>query len=216
MGIRVNYFSQANVSLEQIADLIRSSFVERKEQRLNMDGCFITSEKIKDVIDGGNDIVLAFDNESNELVGADIVEVKSYRGGYYLYNWITAVCPRSKGKHVASIMMDEVKNYAMKNHCDYIWSCTATNATSSVKFHLKNGFRIYGFTSDRTKNYYSYLFRDQIAKSCFWNNSLFYKISFAYYYLRTKILRKEDGSQTMVGRFADLITFHKIRSLNRL
>ena len=97
MGIRVDYFSQANVSLEQIADLIRSSFVERSEQRLNMDGCFITPEKIKDVIDGGNDIVLAFDNESNELVGADIVEVKSYRGGIICIIGLQQFAHRAKG-----------------------------------------------------------------------------------------------------------------------
>ena len=77
-------------------------------------------------------------------------------------------------------------------------STTAVGAESSVKIHLKQGYKIIGLGSFPTTNYYSYIFRLYLQPSI-WQNSSFCKIRYAISYLKTHLTKKENGSFTLLG-----------------
>lgn len=198
MNIIIKKREEANVSYEQIVDLMHASFEERLQQGLNFTCSSMTVEEYKnrnsDAI-----IYVAIDDEHN-LMGAAVVHVKRDKKNIlYGYNEYACVSPKAKRCGIGSMLLEARESACKRAGCDYMVSDTAVGAVSSVKYHLKNGYKIVGLRSFASTNYYSYLFRKQLTPSKFWNNSFLCKMVFVKSALIEKMKHKQDGTKTRLA-----------------
>ena len=93
----------------------------------------------------------------------------------------------------------------------YLKDNTATTAEWSVRWHLKNGYRIVGYYRVPNYNFTNYVFRKQLAPSILWGPTLgplTARMSFAASWLVNHLLKHSDGRDNLLGRFARKI-IHK-------
>ena len=94
----------------------------------------------------------------------------------------------------------------------YVTCSTATTATWSVQWHLKNGYRIVGYSRNEKKNYASYVFRKQIATDVrhhptdlLWTKPVApvtAKLRYCLTWLATMICKDKAGKLNAIGRIA--------------
>lgn len=114
-------------------------------------------EDVKRVFSIALTIIGAFEDE--EIIGVVMLnEVSSKFGFRFAKHENLAVASKAKGQGVASRMLTEVKKAALENNLDFVLSDTAESARSSIRYHLKNGFRIYGKRHFPGRNYDSITF----------------------------------------------------------
>ena len=197
MNIIIKKREEANISYEQIVDLMHASFEERLQQGLNFTCSFMTvdqyKEKNSDAI-----IFVAIDEENGNLMGAAVVHIKrDEKKVLHGYNEYMSVSPKAKRCGIGTMLEHAREEVCKKAGCDYMMCDTAVGAVSSVKYHLKNGYKIVGLRSFASTNYYSYLFRKQLIPSKFWSNSLFCKMVYIKSAVIERIKHKQDGSKTL-------------------
>ena len=82
---------------------------------------------------------------------------------------------------------------------------TGIPATWSVKWHLKNGYYIVGYSRSEKNNYASYIFRNPIAPSLLWSRPLepiTAKLLYCLSWLATNICKSKSGKLNWIGRMA--------------
>ena len=158
MKLIIKQLQETSVTYAQITDLIHQSFEERLQQGLNF-SCSRMSESEFRAAMGNGTVFVALDEDSGELLGTVTISFKTdHKGRCYAYHEYLAVSPKAKHLGVATRLAEVWKAYARENGVQYVKSDTATRAESSVKWHLKNGFQIYGVKAFRSTNYVSYIF----------------------------------------------------------
>lgn len=115
-----------------------------------------------------------------------------------------AVLKEYQGMGIASNLFKIREQKAKELGAEYLSSNTSVNAISSVKYHLKNGFQKVRYVSHPNTTYYSYAFIKRFKYHWFWSNKLFVRLYFYNSFIRTKLLRKEDGSKTMIAKLINL------------
>lgn len=114
-------------------------------------------DDVKKVFSKASVLVGAYENE--ELIGVVMFnEITSKFGIRYDSHENLAVASKAEGNGVASKMLTELKIAAVENKLDLVLSDTAECAKSSIRYHLKNGFRIYGKRHFSGRNYVSVTF----------------------------------------------------------
>lgn len=140
-----------------IAILLQDSFAERLRDGMNFTCATYNEEDVERVFSKASTIIGAYEEEI--LIGVVMLNgVTSKYGLRYASHENLAVASDVKGKGVASRMLTEVKNAAIEKGLDFVLSDTAEGAKSSIKYHLKNGFRIYGKRHFPGRNYDSVTF----------------------------------------------------------
>ena len=182
--------------IEDILLLIKEAYGERAKEGISFATLNYT---IDDFIASRTDTAywfLAFD-ENHFLYGTARLTVKGSWGEICNF----AVIPQSQGKHVGAQLLQAVNKFAKDHQLDYVMSYTAIKAESSVKCHCKNGFQIVGIGFNLNKNYSSYVFRNQLQPSFFWNSAILIKLRFMFSYMILRMVKKSDGNNTIIGRF---------------
>ena len=142
---------------QDIALLLQDSFAERLREGLNFSCAIYNEEDVKRSFSKATAIIGAY--EESELIGIVMLnQVASKFGLRYATHENLAVASKSKGLGVASKMFLELCVTAKDNNLDFVLSDTAEGATSSVKYHLRNGFRLYGKRHFPGRNYNSVTF----------------------------------------------------------
>lgn len=190
-----------NTSWEELTVLFHESFQERLDQGLKFTCSSFTPETIEHL--GENNVILvATDRDNGALAGAAMVGIeKDKKGDMWGYLSNMAISPAYKRCGIGSKLEEGRINIAKANGCRYVISDTAVGATSSVNWHLKNGFKIFELESFFSTNYYSYIFRKQLVHHPFWSNSVFCKIHFLFSALRCKLRFRADGKTTKLMNF---------------
>ena len=197
MNIVVKRKEETCITYEQIIDLMHESFQERLDQGLKFTCSFMGVEEYKRKTDGGI-IFVAIDKDTGCLMGTAMVRIRKDENNInYGYNEYLAVSPKMKRCGIGSNLERESVCVCEENNCEYILCDTAVDAISSVKYHLKKGFKIIGLRSYSSTNYYSYLFRKQLVPSKKWNSDLYCKYVFLKSYIVTKLCLKKDGTVTL-------------------
>lgn len=191
---------------QDLLDLVHLAFAERKKQGLNFTCINYTIEDIKKKAEGAW-VFLAYDE--NKLVGCIFFHTYPDKGNYG-YIEVVSVHPDYKGMGIASMIFREVLNKAKTLGVDYVSSDTAVNAKSSVKWHLKNGFKITRLQSSPKSNYYSYVFRNQIKTPSIWNSTLWTNINFLFSSLKCRLMKDKYGRFTFIGKI-----IQKIKRISR-
>ena len=86
-------------------------------------------------------VVVAVDDDSNELLGTATIHMKIDSNGVkYGYNEFLGVKPKAKRQGIATKLLEERLLIIIKAGGKYVMSDTACDAISSVKWHKKKWF----------------------------------------------------------------------------
>ena len=123
-----------------------------------------------------------------------------------------SVAPKAKRQGVGSKLF-EVEQQRLREHgYRYVTCTTAIPATWSVKWHLKNGYHIVGYSRSEKRNYPIYIFRKQIATDVRHHPTdllwvapiapLTAKVRYCLSWLATNICKSKSGKLNAIGRIA--------------
>lgn len=199
MAIEIRRLKETNYSYKDLVDLLHEAFQERLKQGLKYTCSSMTEEQFcQKTIDGI--VYVAVDDESGLCGTATLTIRTDKKGGRYGYNEYNGIRSDMKGKGIGTMLYREIERESRENGCEYLLSDTSTLATSAVKYHLKNGFKIIGLESYRSTNYWSYVFRRQLVPSKKWNNPIYCKLQYLKSWLFIRVTRDINGNDTRIGR----------------
>lgn len=181
-----------NTSWEELTQLFHEAFQERLDQGLHFTCSYFTPEDLERR-SANNVVLVAIDKDKVALAGAAFVEIKHDDNGTWGYLSNMAIKPNYKRCGIGSKLEEQRIAIAKANGCSYVISDTAVGATSSVKWHLKNGFRKYELFSFKSTNYYSYIFRKQLVPDSKWSNPIYCKLHFWKNAIQCRIYKLENG-----------------------
>lgn len=200
MQFTIKLLSESDITYQQIADLQHAAFEERLNQGLRFTCSVMTAEQFEAKMNDGY-VFLALNEDSNELLGTVTIHLYTDKSSdLYGYHEFLAVSPLAKHSGVGISLAQAWQKLLLEKGAKYVLSDTACGAISSVKWHLKNGFKIIGLESYRSTNYWSYVFRRQLIPSKKWDNPLYCKWQYIKSWLFIKITRDINGKDTAVGR----------------
>lgn len=196
--VRIDRLKCSPFSYEDIADLLHLSFDEHIAEGLHFTCSSMTAstfrEKTRDSI-----VLVAWNPMDDSILGTMTVTVKKdNKQAVYGYLEYLAISPDAKRLGLGTRLLQACTDCCIGGK--YLLSDTATEAKSSVNWHLKNGFKIVGLESYASTNYYSYLFRKQIISPSKWDNNLYVRFHYLLSYIRCKLLKKSDGRRTVLGK----------------
>ena len=151
------FYNCTNAPYEVLSNLLREAFQERIDSNLNFGCALFTSEDLKRNTKDAY-IVCFFDGDMPIAMGV----VSEKRKGLIKYGHLEflAVSPnkRYRGKGLGSQIQSECLCIAKQLGLELVTSTTAVEAISSVRTHLKTGFKIYCVKHYPERNYISYNF----------------------------------------------------------
>ena len=214
-GISIHRMDETTFGYADIVRLLHLSFEERVEQGLLFTCSTITTEEYEKKMKPGVVLVAvgAGDDEKEKLWGTIAYRIlgdkKGTRFGYLEY---LAIHPDAKRRGLGQrLFMDSLRRLAEEG-VDYVVSTTAAGALSSIRCHLKTGFRKIGLLSYPKTNYYSILFRQYLyrngmtrrerARSSVMNSKPVCSLQFLGSSLWTRLTRTKDGKGTALVRMA--------------
>ena len=206
--IIIHTLRNTGVSTEKLYVLFQQSFQQWRD--LDIVAPFINKsfEEFKEVIDRSV-VFVAQDRETGEVLGMHCFYCYPAR---YVFDFFLAVSPHAKRQGIATkILQEEVARLRQRGY-RYMKCTTNAAATWSVRWHLKNGYRIVGYSRGKGKNYPSYTFRKQLAYDLRHHPTDFLwlpyiapvtaRLSYAITYLATCICKKRSGELNVLGKFA--------------
>lgn len=179
--------SDNNVPWNELSNIVRNAFKERTEQGLLFSCRDFLAEELKESC--GDGFVFAGKDDTGNLLGLMVLTILSDNSGYLQF---VATEPSLKHSGVASALFKALIKKCGDLNLDHLGSSTADGAISSVKWHLKMGFKKYSYYSSPKTNYYSYIFRYQLKeKKYFTVKRLF---NFSLNKILTRITKTLDGT----------------------
>ena len=187
---------------EALYELFNESFKRWKEKGLEAPWLNVSFEKFSKQMNTST-VFIAVDANTDELLGLQCFRKnKKHRWAFDFY---LAVKPKAQGQGIASRMLAYEAEVIKQAGYLYLKDNTATTAEWSVRWHLKNGYRIVGYYRVPNYNFTNYVFRKQLAPSILWGPTLgplTAQLSFATSWLVTHLLKHSDGRDNLLGRFA--------------
>jgi GNAT superfamily N-acetyltransferase len=148
-------------------------------------------------------VFVAIDKDTGELLGAHTL--RANKRTRVVNTSALAVASKAKGHGIASALLRFEADRARKAGFRYFRDSTATNATWSVNWHLKNGYRIVGYKRSETDNHPSYVFRLQLQPSILWSGPLApitARVCYLCSYIVTNLIKDSKGRFNVLGRIA--------------
>ena len=217
--IKTNH--EAEVTVEELYELRKAAFQHWINAGLYTTVTDSTLERFSQGIRSLT-VFVAQDKATGELLGMHTLRLNKRKGRADGAN--LAVSPKAQHEGIASRMLEAEAQRLRKAGYRYIVENTAIPATWSVKWHLKNGYYIVGYSrserktramlapSFRWENYASYIFRKQIATDvCHHPTDLHWtrpiapitaKIRYCLTWMATMICKSKSGKLNAIGRIA--------------
>ncbi len=191
---------EAQVPVEALNDLRRAAFEQWEKEGLyfSMSSDEHFGQYLRDKV-----VFVAHDAERGELLAMHTLKLNKQKGRANGAN--LAVSPKAKHEGIASRMLQEEAQRLRKAGYKYMAGNTGIPATWSVKWHLKNGYYIVGYSRSEKNNYASYIFRKPIAPSLLWSRPLApitAKLLYCLSWLVTNICKSKSGKLNAIGRIA--------------
>ena len=191
---------EAQVPVEALNDLRRAAFEQWEKEGLyfSMSSDEHFGQYLRDKV-----VFVAHDAERGELLAMHTLKLNKQKGRANGAN--LAVSPKAKHEGIASRMLQEEAQRLRKAGYKYMAGNTGIPATWSVKWHLKNGYYIVGYSRSEKNNYASYTFRKPIAPSLLWSRPLApitAKLLYCLSWLVTNICKSKSGKLNAIGRIA--------------
>ena len=207
--IVIHTLKEKAVPFEELYKLYKESFKQWQDCQIVTPAIGKTFEEFKGYIEKAT-VFVALDAASNELLGMHCFYF--YRKKGYAMGFFLVVSPKSKQQGVASRMLEHEIVFFRKHGCRFLKGNTLAAATWSVCWHLKNGYRIVGYSRSVNSNSPSYTFRKQIDYDLRHHPTDFLwlpyiapvtaRLTYAITYLATCICKKRSGELNALGRLA--------------
>ena len=207
--IEVKTGKEAEASAEELYILLRSAYQQWTEAGLYTPVAYATLEQFKQYI-ANKAVFVAQDESTGGLLGMHTLRLNKQKGRADGAN--LAVSPKVRREGIASRMLEEEVQRLRKAGYRYMVGSTGIPATWSVQWHLKNGYRIVGYSRSERNNYASYVFRKQIATDV-WHHPtdllwarpiapVTAKMRYAVSYIGTSLCKTREGRLNGIGRLA--------------
>lgn len=193
---------ETDVTDEAMYALLKESYQRWKDSGLETPGLHKSLEEFCISAQRAN-IFVAMDIETGELLGMHWFRVN--RKGKWVYGYYLAVALSAQQEGIASRMLAYEEERICQAGYRYLKGSTPTMADWSVRWHLKNGYRIVGYYRVPNDNFTNYVFRKQLTPSILWGPTLgplTARMSFAASWLVNHLLKHSDGRDNLLGRFA--------------
>ena len=158
----------------------------------------------------GKVIFVAQDAATGELLAMHTLRLNKKQGSAHGAD--LSVSPKAQHEGIASRMLEAEAQRLRKNGYRYMVGSTAIPATCSVRWHLKNGYYIVGYSRSEKQNYASYVFRKQIVvdvrhhtTDLLWTRPLApitAKLRYCLTWVATMICKDKAGRLNLIGRMA--------------
>ena len=199
---------EAEVAVEELYDLFWQAFQTWRDSGLNAPFTYKTLEEFKAVIERAN-VFVAQDEAAGELLGMHCFY--SYKNKS-VFDFFLAVSPKAQRQGIATKLLQEEVERLKQRGYRYMKCTTSAGAPWSVRWHLKNGYHIVGYSRSERNNYASYIFRKQIAidvrhhpTDLLWLPyiaSVTARLRYCLTWLATKICKDKAGRLNLIGRMA--------------
>ena len=198
--IRTN--KEAQVPVEALYELRQAAFGQWTDEGLDASEVYGPVERFRRYL---NDklVFVAQDAETGELLAMRTLTMNKKKGCAAESN--LSVSPKAKRQGIATQLFAAETQWLIGAGYRYVTCSTATTATWSVQWHLKNGYYIVGYSRSEGKNYASYVFRKPIAPSLLWSRPLApltAKLLYCLSWLATNICKSKSGKLNWIGRMA--------------
>lgn len=140
---------EAGVSEEAVYALFCQSFQQWTDNGIDAPFLHKTLDRFIKTISNAR-VYVAVDAETGELVGTHSLQLNKEKN--YVHDFYLAVSPKCKHEGIATRLFKVEEDYVRKAGYNYIQCTTAVNAIWSVKWHLKNGYRIVGYGRSNYNN----------------------------------------------------------------
>ena len=207
--IIIKTYKEAEGAVEELYKLEQAAFQQWTGTGLYTPATSISMERFQQYLTVKT-VFVALDEATGELLGMHTLKLNKRKGranGADL-----AVSPRAQHEGIASRMLEAEAQRLRKAGYRYMVGNTAIPATWSVQWHLKNGYRIVGYSRSEKQNYASYVFRKQIAidvrhhpTDLLWTKPIApvtARLIYCLTWLATKICKDKAGRLNLVGRLA--------------
>ena len=206
--IEIKNRKETDVTDEALYALNKESHGMWTEQGLDAPWMHLTFPEFQQAI-RGVPMFVALDAETGELLGMH--SFRTHRKEGWCYGYRLAIASSARREGIASRMLAYEAERIRQAGYRYLRGVTGTTAEWSVRWHLRNGYRIIGYYHSPNNNFANYVFRKQLAPSILWGPTLgplTARMSFAASWLVNHLLKHSDGRDNLLGRFARKI-IHK-------
>ena len=155
------------------------------------------------------------DAETGELLGMHCF--RAYRRQGWCYGFLLAVASSARREGIASRMLAFEVERIRQSGFRYIKEVTATTADWSIRWHLRNGFRIIGYYHSSNDNFANYVFRKQLISIslsspagiafvlrhpvyALHSSAAFCRLRFFLAYTITRLTKDSNGHDNLIGR----------------
>ena len=201
--------NEAGVPAEKLYILEQTSYKQWTEMRIYTPTEDMTFEQFERN-QRGRVAFVAQDATTGELLAMHTLRLNKVQGSAHGAD--LSVSPKTQHEGIASSMLEAEVQRLRKNGYRYMVGSTAIPATWSVRWHLKNGYHIVGYSRNERNNYASYVFRKQLAvdvrhhpADLLWLPyiaSVTARLRYCLTWLATKICKDKAGRLNLVGRLA--------------
>ena len=207
--IIIKTYKEAEVSVEELYELEHTAFQQWTDAGLYTPVSSTSLERLQRYI-ADKAVFVAQDEATGELLGMHTLKLNKRKGRANGAN--LAVSPKAQHEGIASRMLEAEAQRLRKAGYRYMVGNTGIPATWSVKWHLKNGYHIVGYSRSERNNYASYIFRKQIATDVLhhptdllWTKPITpvtAKVRYCLTWLATNICKSKSGKLNAIGRIA--------------
>ena len=200
---------EAEVSVEELYKLEQVAFQQWTDAGLYTQISNTSVERLQLYI-ADKAVFIAQDEATGDLLGMHTLKLNKRKGRANGAN--LAVSPKAQHEGIASRMLEAEAQRLRKAGYRYMVGNTGIPATWSVKWHLKNGYHIVGYSRSERNNYASYIFRKQIATDVrhhptdlLWTRPLApitAKLRYCLTWMATMICKDNSGRLNAIGRIA--------------
>lgn len=201
-NIVIRLRSKTSVSDAELYDLAIEAFAQWTERGLESPSLHRSLEDFKKII-RRTVMHVAQDAVTGELLGMRCHSID--RKKKCIYDFYLSVSPKAKRMGIATLILEAETQWAKNSSIKYLWCTTAVNAEWSVRWHLKNGYRIIGYKRSVQNNYSQYVFRKQLVPSLLWDSAFFCRCCYLVSYATTWVVKDKNGKLKLIGRIVKRI-----------
>lgn len=190
---------EAGVSCEAIYELVKDSYRQWTENGLDGEWLHLPIEEFRRILNHSK-VDVAIDKESGELLGTRTHQINNRKRA--VFDCYLAIAPKAKRMGIATSILKAETTWARNAGFDHLFCTTAVTADWSVRWHLKNGYRIVGYNRSEKNNHATYCFRYQLQPSLLWSGPLApisARFSFILSYIIVTLTKDSDGRLNSFG-----------------
>ena len=207
-NISIKTIKEAGVSAEELYELRKNAFSQWLVEGLKP-VVIVPIEQFKLYLSEST-VFVAQDEATGELLAMRTLALDVQKGRAAESN--LSVAPKAKRQGIATKLINYEVEWLKKNGYRYTTCSTAIPAKWSVRWHLKNGYYIVGYSRSERHNYASYVFRKQITvdvryhpADLLWTRPIApitAKVRYWATYIATSICKDKAGRLNLIGRMA--------------